>query len=195
MRKIRDKICQEALLWKDLRHPFILPFIGLYSCENGKNEGPLSVAMVCPWMQNGTIVKYLKDNQPAPVDQFLLEIAEGLHYLHSRGVIHGDLRGSNILVDDEGHARLADFGLASYANTTAESSARAGSTRWMAPELFSPDTFRRTWSTDVYAFACVCYELYHGKSPFSEIQADSAVLLAVIEGNRPRRLAAIPPST
>ncbi|KAJ6460980.1 kinase-like domain-containing protein, partial [Mycena sanguinolenta] len=200
-RKKMEKLCQEALLWKNLEHSFVMPFIGLYSDGSmaGWYEGDLglcSVAMVCPWMPNGTIRKYLEVNKSAQIlDVFLLEIAQGLFYLHSQSVVHGDLRGGNILVDEEGHARLADFGLAFWVDaTTKDSSTRAGSTRWMAPELLHPESvqltkFRRTLATDVYAFACVCYELYHQdlKPPFFELQ-DGAVILAVTAGQRPRRL-------
>ncbi|KAJ7078491.1 kinase-like domain-containing protein [Mycena epipterygia] len=197
--KIRQKFCQEALLWKNLNHPSVLPFIGLHSSESVSTRTTLS--MVCPWMPNGTIVKYLKETPTTHAHVFLLQIAQGLHYLHSQHVVHGDLRGENILVDDEGHARLADFGLASYADATAKSSARAGSTRWMAPELLDPgclqiEHFKRTFASDSYAFACVCYELYTGKYPFAEIQHDTAVMFDVIKGKRPRRVpTAIPVQT
>ncbi|KAJ7248246.1 kinase-like domain-containing protein, partial [Mycena haematopus] len=119
-----ERLCQEALLWKNLKHSFIMPFIGLYS-DGSLSElhqgdlGMFSVAMVCPWMPNGTILKYLQASKPAgTIDVFLLEIAHGLRYLHSQSVVHGDLRGDNILVDEEGHARLADFGLASWVDAT-----------------------------------------------------------------------------
>ncbi|KAJ7318198.1 kinase-like domain-containing protein, partial [Mycena albidolilacea] len=195
-----EKLCREALLWKNLNHPFILPFIGLYSDGRELIKGDLgmfSVAMICPWMSNGTITKYLQDRPSTEVDVFLLQIAQGLRYLHSQSVVHGDLRGDNILVDEEGHARLADFGLASWVDaTTRNSSGRAGSTQWRAPELLHPESlqfteFNRTVATDVYAFACVCYELYHGAPPFSE-RTEGAVILAVIAGQRPTRSKPIP---
>ncbi|KAJ6536000.1 hypothetical protein DFH09DRAFT_1179314 [Mycena vulgaris] len=200
--KVREKFCQEALLWKNLNHPFVMPFIGLYSSESDPNRetdqghySPLS--MVCPWMSNGTILNYLNKSPTTHVDIFLLEIAQGLQYLHSQYIVHGDIRGENILVDDEGHARLADFGLASYANATVKSSARSGSLRWMAPELLDPgclqlEDFRRTFSTDVYAFACVCYELYTRTHPFAHIQLDPVVIFEIIGGRRPRRVPSIP---
>ncbi|KAF7377835.1 Protein kinase domain-containing protein [Mycena sanguinolenta] len=185
-----------------------MPFIGLYSDGNMAewHQGDLalfSVAMVCPWMPNGTIRKYLEVNKSAKIlDNFLLEIAQGLFYLHSQSVVHGDLRGGNILVDEEGHARLADFGLAVWVDaTTKDSSTRAGSTRWMAPELLHPESlqltkFRRTLATDVYAFACVCYELYHEdlQPPFAELH-DGAVMFNVTAGQRPCRLSVIPAET
>ncbi|KAJ7700565.1 kinase-like domain-containing protein [Mycena metata] len=158
-RKIKERFYEEALLWKNLKHPNILPFIGLHSEASDLNK-PLSMVMVCPWMPNGTIIKYLKDFPETPIVAKVLEIAQGLNYLHSIPVVHGDLRGSNILVDAEGHARLADFGLACYADATAKSSVRRGSVKWMAPELLQPPSrFQRTRSTDVYALACVINEV------------------------------------
>jgi serine/threonine protein kinase len=72
----------------------------------------------------------------------------------------------NVLLDDEWHARLADFGLTAFAEATmpSQSTSRRGSIRWMAPELHRPqsvglDVFKRTPATDVYAFACICVEV------------------------------------
>ncbi|KAJ6472148.1 kinase-like domain-containing protein, partial [Mycena vitilis] len=95
----------------------------------------------------------------------------GLDYLHSMDIVHGDLRGSNILISDECTACLADFGLATtirdddadVATGALYSSNRAASRRWLAPELITPEQFGcrfvRTRATDVYAFGCVCLEV------------------------------------
>lgn len=156
--------------------------------------------MVSPWMENGTVLKYLKDHGKANVDRLvsfqanmrpvnliarvqLLETAQGLHYLHSHNIVHGDLRGvsqtgairvfvpnvpsqANILITHEWRACLADFGLVSFSDATPAthtSHHRAGSLRWMAPELISPERFDccfvATPATDVYAFGCVCLEV------------------------------------
>jgi serine/threonine protein kinase len=56
----------------------------------------------------------------------LLEIAEGAAYLHSEGIVHGDLRGSNILIDSGHHPRLADFGLGSFSDSTVGSQTSKG---------------------------------------------------------------------
>jgi serine/threonine protein kinase len=142
-------------------------------------------------MQHGTILKHLAENGNINVQwrvcfyffslgsPFLLalissssfsyqlfEIAQGLAYLHSQDIIHGDLRGTNILVDNKGHACLADFGLAVFSNATLanQSSQHGGSVRWMGPELLYPQScgleyFQRTFANDVYSFACVCIEV------------------------------------
>ncbi|KAF7303650.1 Protein kinase domain-containing protein [Mycena indigotica] len=181
LRKHREKFLQEVFLWKYFSHPHILPFLGLYQDPSVPDMDPLcSLFMVCPWMKNKTIGQYVANNPLLAVEPMLLEIAQALEYLHSELVVHGDLRGDNILIDDNGHVQLADFGVASYMNSTIESSTRRGTTRWMAPELLLPEPgqiFRRTRESDVYAFACVCYELYHGGPPFSDIDASGAIVL------------------
>ncbi|KAJ6518846.1 kinase-like domain-containing protein [Mycena sanguinolenta] len=158
---IRQRFCREALLWQRLQSPYVLPFTGIDS-----ESFPSFLCMVSPWMRHGTILKHLSENGNANVERRLFEIAQGLAYLHSQNIIHGDLRGSNILVDDEWHACLADFGLAVFSDATAatHTSQHGGSVRWMAPELHFPEscglqTFKRTFASDVYSFAFVCVEV------------------------------------
>ncbi|KAF7373383.1 hypothetical protein MSAN_00547900 [Mycena sanguinolenta] len=193
----RLQFCREALVWQTLRHEYVLPLIGI------DRETFSSFCMVSPWMQHGTIVKYLSEHGRSDADKMLLQIAEGLAYLHSMKIVHGDLRGSNILVSDDWNACLADFGLASViedpASTTSGAGAlitstanHAGSLRWFAPELIAPtffgcDRFVRTTASDVYAFACVCVELYTGSPPFFDVSPDVAAMLKVVAGERPSR--------
>ncbi|KAJ7623223.1 kinase-like domain-containing protein [Roridomyces roridus] len=204
--KIRQNFCREALLWQRLNHAFVLPFTGIDA-----ETFPSFLCMVSPWMRHGTILKHLEENGNANLERRvcvliflylnqihmilqLFEIAQGLAYLHSQQIVHGDLRGSNILVDDDWHARLADFGLAVFSDATAatHTSHRGGSVRWMSPELHYPqscglETFKRTFASDVYSFAFVCVELYSGKPPFPEISHDAAVMLRVMAAERPSR--------
>ncbi|KAJ7737581.1 kinase-like domain-containing protein [Mycena metata] len=187
LRRIRLKFCREALLWRDLHHPHILPFIGI-----DRESFPASLCMVSPWLEHGTVLKYLNDHGRQNVDKLLFEVAQGLEYLHSHNIVHGDLRGSNILVNKDWSACLADFGLSGFSegNTGQTSSKRAGSAYWMAPELLAPEHFEgkfsRTPASDVYAFGCVCFELYTGRPPFSEF-SEVAAMLKVVAGKRVKR--------
>ncbi|KAF8183738.1 kinase-like protein, partial [Mycena galopus ATCC 62051] len=178
--------CREALLWKDLHHPNILPFLGI-----DRNSFPSSLCMVSPWMEHGTVMNYLKTHGHATVDKLLYEIAQGLEYLHSHNIVHGDLRGANILIKEDWSACLADFGLSIFSHATATmSTTRAGSLYWMAPELLYPERFglkfSRTPATDIYALSCVCIELYTGRPPFSNL-SEPAALMKVLYGARPER--------
>ncbi|EIN10219.1 kinase-like protein, partial [Punctularia strigosozonata HHB-11173 SS5] len=191
--EIHEKFHREAITWRLLRHPNVLPFYGV-------DEVTFSpfLTMVSPWMTNGTVIDYLKRCHPpsqAVVDRLLVEIARGLSYLHSQDVVHGDLRGANILVDAQGHARLADFGLAIVFSTTASLrtlGTSGGNSRWLAPELLDPELieqigFRRTPESDVYSFACVCLELHTKKAPFYHLALDASVLIQILSGKRPPR--------
>ncbi|KAJ6545622.1 kinase-like domain-containing protein [Mycena capillaripes] len=192
--RTRFQFCREALVWQGLEHRFILPLIGI-----DRETFPSSFCMVLPWMKHGTILKYLRDRGRGDMGRLLLEIAQGLDYLHSNNIVHGDLRGTNILISDEGSACLSDFGLAtticdadSTTGLLASSPNHAGSIRWWAPELFQPTAFgcvrfARTRASDVYAYACVCLEVHTGNPPFSDVTQEVTVILRVIGGERPQR--------
>lgn len=78
--------------------------------------------------------------------------------MHSRGVIHGDVKGANTLVSSDHRALLCDFGLAKMVDTqTSSSLAGAGSLRWQAPELF--DGTPRTVMSDIYALGVTIAEV------------------------------------
>ncbi|KIK53350.1 hypothetical protein GYMLUDRAFT_179106, partial [Collybiopsis luxurians FD-317 M1] len=88
--EIRQQFCHEALVWRQLHHPNILPLLGV----NIDVFHP-SFCLISPWMSNGDIITFLKQNPQHNLPWVLREIAAGLHYLHSRDppVIHGDIRG------------------------------------------------------------------------------------------------------
>lgn len=115
-------------------------------------------------------------------------MARGLEYLHTSkpSIIHGDLKGVNILVKPSGRACLADFGLASAEDSqavVASSSSNhriTGTSRWQAPELLDTEmdgSGRNSLASDIYSFACVCYEVRLGK-----VSANTYVLIFLPTG-------------
>ena len=97
----------------------------------------------------------------------LLQVASGLKYLHDHHVIHGDLSGNNVLIDDEGNAQITDFGRASVLDTEEfMTSLIAGSVDFIAPELFShgetqeeADNSNFSSSSDIYAFSMLIFQV------------------------------------
>ncbi|KAJ7873721.1 kinase-like domain-containing protein, partial [Mycena leptocephala] len=184
VQSILNKFGREALIWRQLAHPNILPFFGVYYLET-------RLCLVSPWMENGNIMKFLEINKPATgvCLSLILDVALGLQYLHKENVIHGDLKALNILVTPSGKACIADFGVSSITHamtllfTTSTANGRGGTARYQAPELFRGG--QNHFGSDVYAFACVCYEIMSGTIPFPELRQDTAVIFAVIEGKRP----------
>ncbi|KAG5653804.1 hypothetical protein H0H81_010474 [Sphagnurus paluster] len=181
---------KEGILWGQLQHPNLLSIYGVYRLKNN------SICFVSPWMHHGDISNYL--NKYPQVDRLLLvsDITLGMAYLHKNDIIHGDLKGPNILVSKSGVARIADFGLSSISDSrilawTSNSSpaSKGGTTRYRAPEQFDPaeDTDpKNSTASDVYAWACVCYEIFSGKIPFGVLK-DPTVILRVQQGRRPAR--------
>ncbi|KAJ7841398.1 kinase-like domain-containing protein [Mycena olivaceomarginata] len=142
-------------------------------------------AMVSPWMPQGSVLKYMTQHTPtSPYAIDLLgDVIQGLEYLHSVNVVHGDLCGRNILIDRKGNAQLADFGLTAFieSDTTKKTSTRSGSTRWMAPELIVPPSgmqFKRTSASDIWVFGCVCCEIWsEGVEPFSHFPQETLLII------------------
>ncbi|KAF9260929.1 kinase-like protein [Marasmius fiardii PR-910] len=183
--KIYRKFCKEASIWQGLKHEYVLPFLGI-DAENF----PRQPCMVSPWMLHGTLVQFLRKYPNCNLDRLLHQIIQGIDYLHSQKVVHGDLKGGNILIDEKGKPRLADFGLTVFAEVTMQSTTDHGGTlRWMAPELLYPhgEPQRRSYASDIYAFACVCVEVYTGKVPFAEIPNEGQVITQLFQGARPNR--------
>ncbi|KAF7358029.1 hypothetical protein MVEN_00850100 [Mycena venus] len=196
--KFSKSLLQEVLTWVHLKHIYVLPFLGL---DEKTFEG-YPPCIVTPYMRNGTMNNFVNNrNGTLPdrrVDKLLFETAHGLAYLHSQNIVHGDLRGGNVLIDDGEHAQLADFGLAIITDATlgTTSTTQRGSLRWMAPELHDYRLeFKRTEASDVYAFACLCIEIYTGEQPFWNIPQDMAVVLRVLDQRRPPRPSGPPNGT
>ncbi|KAJ6582052.1 kinase-like domain-containing protein, partial [Mycena capillaripes] len=178
----------EALTWKHLDHPSLLPFLGV--CCIHPEYGFKSI--VSPWCELGNISHYLRAGNRLPnVEKSLDQLASGIRYLHSENIIHGDLTGNNILLTDEYDLRICDFGLVKWSESSllTGGSWSAGTCRYMAPELFfsdSPGSARPSFPSDVFAFACLALEICTGKVPFFEFR-DAFVLHKVASNERPPR--------
>ncbi|KIJ97720.1 hypothetical protein K443DRAFT_236688 [Laccaria amethystina LaAM-08-1] len=166
IKRILKAFFKEALLWGHLSHPNILPFYGIHHLDD--THGRLS--FVSPWMENGNVTEYLKRHPLANRLLLIWDIILGIKFLHQNQVIHGDLKGLNVLVNRSRRGCLADFGLANLVDdnilhwtsiqTTGPQS--GGTLRWQAPELINPpsdESAKATPASDIYSFACVCYEV------------------------------------
>ncbi|KAJ7659229.1 kinase-like domain-containing protein [Mycena polygramma] len=188
---------RESAILHSLDHPNIVGFFGIL-------DDPNRMCIVMPWMHNGELNGFLQRNPNAQRRPLAQQIAAGLEYLQDRHIVHGDLKGANILIDGQGNARIADFGSANILPHASNSSSTVewpdelsgGTCRWMAPELLAPNRFGRnesqtTFESDVFAFGMVLYEtLSGGNIPFHEMLS-MAANLSILAGERPAR----PPDT
>ncbi|KAG6827026.1 hypothetical protein H0H92_013508 [Tricholoma furcatifolium] len=136
-----DKVlAREVAAWGQVSHPNLLPFYGIGNHDN-------QICLVSPWARKGTILEFLEaeeGRQSLTLDATRLrlcsDVVSGLKYLHEHDIIHGDLKGTNILIDKSHRAYLADFGLASVVYedlvlTQKYSSLGGGTPGYRAPEI------------------------------------------------------------
>ncbi|KAG7085886.1 hypothetical protein E1B28_003420 [Marasmius oreades] len=197
---IMNDLISEVLLLRQLRHPNILPFLGI----NDEVLSP-SLAIITPWMPHGNLSVYLK-HVPCSLGRkvkLLRQVVEGLRYLHTHSppVVHCDIKAGNILVSEDEICCIGDFGLSILQKTSNEFSPPAvtdkadndsgvrGSLRWLAPELLGPYALHSTSASstrDVYALGCTILEVISGYPPFYDEKNEIMVILAVLEGRRPQ---------
>jgi len=171
-------------IWLNLTHDNLLPLLGV-----SMNFGPFP-AMVTSWMINGRLSTYIKSNELSEEDkmELVVGVASGVAYLHSNNIVHSDIRGSSILVDELGKARLADPGLLSVLSNSPLIKDRVASVpyRWMAPELIKNSSQKATFETDVYSVTMTSLEIFTGSDPFEDVN-DALVAGQIVQDQRPRK--------
>jgi len=187
--KAQKRLMREARVWKFLDHPNIVPLIGFVVGE----EGP---GFVAPWYACGDIRRYLENASNIRREYLCEDVAAGLRYLHERvpPIIHGDLKGANILVGEDGRAALCDFGLSMVLDgrTTGFTSSNVGGTlRFMAPEQFSDDLGGRSVHSDIYSYACTYAEIMTGDVPYNWHRTDAMIMRAISQGELPYKIDSI----
>ncbi|QRV77264.1 hypothetical protein RhiJN_05279 [Ceratobasidium sp. AG-Ba] len=144
---ILKNIARELYAWSKLNHPNVLELTGLSNFRG-------ALAIVTPWMENGTLPNYMLKEQ-VNAYQLCVQIAAGLAHVHKANIVHGDIKGSNVVISASGVAKLIDFGntvIKNYAvQFTSTSTPSAKMTiRWAAPELIRGQS-KQTKRSDVYA--------------------------------------------
>ena len=198
----RKLFIREIEIWKTLTHTNVLP---LYGASSAAGDPPWF--FVSPYLANGSLNQYLakveREDRPVGLGvgppglstprlghngevpkkwdllKFMHEVAKGMEYLHSKSVLHGDLKASNVLVDNNSRCLIADFGLSEMKSEAFRISGTPairgsghlypyfftnvlrtdGTLRWQSPELMQGQSQQLTAQIDVWAFAITCVEI------------------------------------
>jgi len=184
--KLKKRLIQEGFVWSKVTHPNITPFLGI----SFDFDRPGLPCLVSPYYRHGSITSYLKNRPHVNKLPLITQIADAMSYLHDASIIHGDIKGSNVLVNDEGKASLTDFGLSFILQESGFTTKTvSGTWRFMAPELMSAEEvrMRMTQATDVWAFSMTVVEILTDRLPFSHIGHVPGVIIAIMEGGHPKR--------
>ncbi|TFK22750.1 kinase-like protein [Coprinopsis marcescibilis] len=195
------RLNREVNVLRRLKHPNVAQFYGI-AFHQGRRP-----SVVMKWYERGTTPDYLKSQPDVDRMGLIRDVAKGLEYLHTLEppVVHGDLKGSNTLVDEDGRVVLSDFGLSKVLEEVSGPSGftttqPGGSIRWLAPEfLFDPDkdpdsdsgnpepAVGCTTAGDIWALASVAYEFISGIYPYGDEKFDWNVIQAISKGRTPVR--------
>ena len=153
---------QEAKVLARLLHPHILPVH-----DYGESDGYTYIAM--PFVESGTLADLL-DDQPLPlvhIRRIVTQVGDALDYAHSQGVIHRDVKPSNVLVDQRGNCLLTDFGIAKMVEGSVyltRTGGIVGTPAYMSPEQIQGHGL--DGRSDVYSLGIVLYEMATGRPPY-----------------------------
>lgn len=153
---------REANALNRLIHPHILPIL-----DYGEQDG--MAYYVTPYIERGSLKTVIADG-PLGVEEsatILAQVGKALHFIHEAGLVHRDIKSANILLDQEGQAWLADFGLAievGVGSDLTNTMCLIGTPSYMAPELLERPA---SVSSDIYALGVVLYEMLTGHPPFA----------------------------
>ncbi len=161
-RLIRKLFFNEAHTAGALDHPNILRVF-----DAGEEDGQPYIVM--EFVQDAETLKpYVDGDNLLPVRnvvEIVYQCAKALDYAHRRGVVHRDIKSTNIMLTRDGTAKLADFGIAQYAQADqTQVMGMLGSPRYMSPEQAREEDVNH--QTDLYSLGVVCYELLTGRAPY-----------------------------
>ena len=169
----------EASIWENINHPNI---VNLHTIIWGKE----AVIFICELMQETLFDVHQRMRKLGTKPRistnhnYLTNICDALIYLHSKNIVHRDIKSENILIRDSKVA-LGDFGLARYYQM--DMTAETGSYRWMAPEVIRHEAYNT--KCDVYSFAILLYEVITLSPPFASYSPIEVAFAVAKDGKRP----------
>ncbi|KAH9689224.1 mitogen-activated protein kinase kinase kinase 2 [Citrus sinensis] len=167
---------EEVKLLKDLSHPNIVRYLGTVREEESLN-------ILLEFVPGGSISSLLGKFGPFPeavMRTYTKQLLLGLEYLHNHGIMHRDIKGANILVDNKGCIKLADFGASKQVAelaTISGAKSMKGTPYWMAPEVIRQTG--HSYSADIWSVGCTVIEMATGKPPWSQQYQEVAALFHI----------------
>eukprot|EP00897_Mesotaenium_endlicherianum_P006998 jgi/Mesen1/6326/ME000328S05612 len=176
-----EQFKQEVSMLAVLDHPNVVKFHGAYK---NKTAG----CLVTEYLHGGDLREFtagqMKRRSPlSTILKMALDVAKGMEYLHSKGIVHRDLKTSNLLLSLEGIVKIVDFGAARSEGRPHDMTGETGTFRYMAPEMIDHKPYTKT--VDVYSFGIVLWELVTGEVPYDGMSSLQAAFGVARKNLRP----------
>ncbi|KAK3417486.1 hypothetical protein EUGRSUZ_H03426 [Eucalyptus grandis] len=183
---LRASFRQEVAVWHKLDHPNVTKFVGASmgtsnlkipsktpSNEHQNSLPARACCVVVEYLPGGTLKQYLIRNRRKKlpfkiVIQLALDLSRGLSYLHSKKIVHRDVKTENMLLDGQRNLKIADFGVARVeAQNPCDMTGETGTLGYMAPEVLDGKPYNRR--CDVYSFGICLWEIYCCDMPYPDL--------------------------
>jgi serine/threonine protein kinase/lipoprotein NlpI len=170
----KKRFIQEAQAAAALNHPHICT---IYEVDEANDQTFISMEYI-----QGQSLKDKLESGPLAVDGTIviaLQVAEGLEKAHKKGIIHRDIKPANIMINDEGQAKITDFGLAklSWGVDITKTSTIMGTVAYMSPEQAKGEEVDHR--TDIWSMGAMLFEMLSGERPFQKSQ-EQALIYAIL---------------
>ena len=172
---------REARVIANLQHPHILPVH-----DFGETDGYTYMAM--RFVKGGELSTWIEENQPLSLPQIrriISQVGDALDYAHGQGVMHRDVKPSNVLIDERGNCLLTDFGLARMVETSVKITRTGGilgTPAYMSPEQGMGQGIDHR--SDIYALGVILYEMVTGRPPY-QAETPMAIMIKHIQSPLP----------
>eukprot|EP00268_Persea_americana_P064622 TRINITY_DN8528_c0_g1_i3.p1 TRINITY_DN8528_c0_g1~~TRINITY_DN8528_c0_g1_i3.p1 ORF type:complete len:384 (-),score=83.47 TRINITY_DN8528_c0_g1_i3:484-1635(-) len=203
---LRASFRQEVAVWHKLDHPNVTKFVGASmgtselkiplknpSIDSRSDLPARACCVVVEYLPGGTLKQFLIKNRRKKlaykiVIQLALDLSRGLSYLHSRKIVHRDVKTENMLLDAHRTLKIADFGVARVeAQNPRDMTGETGTLGYMAPEVLAGKPYNRR--CDVYSFGICLWEIYCCDMPYADLsfaEVSSAVVRQNLRPEIPR---------
>ena len=146
-----------------LSHERIITYLGSH-----RDDKKFIMYVCLEYMSNGSLYQIVPLNLCTTI-KYTRQILEGVVYLHQQGIIHRDIKGSNILIDEHNNIKLADFGIARQLKSlqSTQGTAGVGTNKWMAPEMMKGEKYGL--KVDIWSIGCIVVEMLTGHPPWKDL--------------------------
>ncbi len=177
----QEEFVREAKLLAGLEHPGIVPVYDVGRTVDGR------CFIVSKYVDGSDLTARLAAEPLTPTKsaKIVADVADALHFAHSRRIVHRDVKPANILLDQSGRAFIADFGIALKEEDLGRDASIVGTLAYMSPEQLRGEGHLVDGRSDVFSLGIVFYELLTGRHPFS---VDRLQRMASAEARPPRQL-------
>ncbi|XP_059144645.1 uncharacterized protein LOC131931810 [Physella acuta] len=177
-----DMCIKEATILLKVKHRRIVQFHGFKKTED-------AFYIFLEFLKSGTLAAFISKRERLCENltrHFTIQILEGIEYLHQNNILHRDIKGNNVLMEDDRNLKITDFGLSEFIDANGVST-EIGTVRYMAPEVIYTEgnvIQNYTSRADIWSVGCTVLEMINGKQPNSSIPTEQIVFQSYL-GNPP----------